>query len=52
MTDALRTLNTTEISVPHAVGGERPLLLKRQMPGLDALRGIAVLAVLLYHGLH
>jgi len=52
MTDALRTLNTTEISVPHAVGGERPLLLKRQMPGLDALRGMAVLAVLLYHGLY
>jgi peptidoglycan/LPS O-acetylase OafA/YrhL len=27
-------------------------LLKREMPGLDVLRGIAVLAVVLYHGLH
>jgi peptidoglycan/LPS O-acetylase OafA/YrhL len=29
----------------------RSLLLKRQMPGLDALRGLAVLAVVTYHGL-
>ena len=43
--------HTTEVS-PPSTGQFRSPLLKREMPGLDALRGIAVLAVLAYHGLH
>jgi peptidoglycan/LPS O-acetylase OafA/YrhL len=42
---------TTEVSPPPATPFHSPLL-KREMPGLDALRGAAVLAVVLYHGLH
>jgi len=30
----------------------RSPLLKREMPGLDAIRGVAILSVLLYHGLY
>jgi peptidoglycan/LPS O-acetylase OafA/YrhL len=33
-------------------GDFRSPLLKKEMPGLDALRGVAILAVLFYHGLH
>jgi len=33
-------------------GGYRSPLLKREMPGLDALRGLAVLSVLFYHELN
>jgi len=43
--------HTTEFSPPPATPFHSPLL-KREMPGLDALRGVAVLAVVLYHGLH
>lgn len=42
---------TTEVSPTPATPFHSPLL-KREMPGLDALRGIAVLAVVAYHGLH
>jgi peptidoglycan/LPS O-acetylase OafA/YrhL len=43
--------HTTEFSPPPATPYHSPLL-KREMPGLDALRGVAVLSVVLYHGLH
>jgi peptidoglycan/LPS O-acetylase OafA/YrhL len=42
--------HTTEVS-PRPTTIHSPLL-RREMPGLDALRGIAVLAVVAYHGLH
>ena len=42
---------TTEVSPPPTTLFHSPLL-KREMPGLDALRGIAVLAVVMYHGLY
>lgn len=43
--------HTTEFSPPAATTFHSPML-KREMPGLDALRGVAVLAVVFYHGLH
>ncbi len=43
--------HTTEVSPAPATPFHSPLL-KREMPGLDALRGVAVLSVVLYHGLH
>lgn len=43
--------HTTEVSPPPATPFHSPLL-RREMPGLDALRGVAVLAVVCYHGLH
>ena len=43
--------HTTEVSPPPATPFHSPLL-SREMPGLDVLRGVAVLAVVCYHGLH
>ena len=43
--------HTTEVSPPPPTSYRSPLL-KREMPGLDALRGVAVLSVVAYHGLH
>jgi peptidoglycan/LPS O-acetylase OafA/YrhL len=43
--------HTTEVSPPPGTRFHSPLL-KREMPGLDTLRGVAVLAVVTYHGLH
>ena len=43
--------HTTEVSPPPPTSHRSPLL-KREMPGLDALRGVAVLSVVAYHGLH
>lgn len=43
--------HTTEVSPPPATPFHSPLL-SREMPGLDVLRGVAVLAVVFYHGLH
>jgi len=43
--------HTTEFSPPPATPFHSPLL-QREMPGLDVLRGVAVLSVVLYHGLH
>ena len=40
------------VSSPHLGESYRSPLLKKQMPGLDVLRGIAVLSVLFYHGLY
>ncbi len=51
MTSVLHTLDAAETSQSLS-GDARQLLLKREMPGLDALRGIAVLSVVLYHGLY
>jgi peptidoglycan/LPS O-acetylase OafA/YrhL len=47
--DELQRMQSTEVSPapPH----DAPLL-KRAMPGLDVLRGLAVLLVVLYHGLY
>ncbi len=50
MTPALPE-HTTEVSLDLHAQRRSPLL-KREMPGLDALRGVAVLAVVAYHGLH
>ena len=43
--------HTTEISPSPTTNFHSPLL-KREMPGLDTLRGVAVLSVVFYHGLH
>ncbi len=43
--------HTTEFSPPPATTFHSPLL-QREMPGLDVLRGVAVLSVVFYHGLH
>jgi peptidoglycan/LPS O-acetylase OafA/YrhL len=43
--------HTTEVSPAPATPFHSPLL-SREMPGLDVLRGVAVLAVVCYHGLH
>ena len=42
---------TTEVSPPPVFTAHRSPLLKREMPGLDTLRGIAVLSVVAFHGL-
>ena len=42
---------TTEVS-PPPVTTSHSALLQREMPGLDVLRGIAILAVVFYHGLY
>jgi peptidoglycan/LPS O-acetylase OafA/YrhL len=43
--------DTTEVSPAPVVSGPRSVLLKREMPGLDVLRGIAILSVFFFHGL-
>jgi peptidoglycan/LPS O-acetylase OafA/YrhL len=43
--------DTVEVSPALVVSGPRSVLLKRDMPGLDVLRGIAVLSVFFFHGL-
>ena len=43
--------HTTEFSPSPTTKFHSPLL-KREMPGLDTLRGVAVLSVVFYHGLH
>jgi peptidoglycan/LPS O-acetylase OafA/YrhL len=43
--------NRTEVSPASIVSGPRSVLLKREMPGLDVLRGIAILSVFCFHGL-
>lgn len=42
---------TIEVSPVPVVRGPRSVLLKREMPGLDVLRGIAILSVFCFHGL-
>jgi peptidoglycan/LPS O-acetylase OafA/YrhL len=42
---------TTEVSPAPVASRPRSVLLKREMPGLDVLRGIAVLSVFFFHGL-
>ncbi len=44
-------LGSTEVSPAPLSTAHRSTLLKREMPGLDALRGLAVLAVVFMHGL-
>jgi peptidoglycan/LPS O-acetylase OafA/YrhL len=44
-------LGSTEVSPAPLHRAHRSTLLKRQMPGLDTLRGLAVLSVVLLHGL-
>jgi len=43
--------DSTEVSPAPVVSGPRSVLLKREMPGLDVLRGIAILSVFCFHGL-
>ncbi len=43
--------DTTEVSPVPVGSGPRSVLLKREMPGLDVLRGIAILSVFFFHGL-
>ncbi len=43
--------NTASVSPVPIVSGPRSTLLKREMPGLDVLRGIAILSVFCFHGL-
>ncbi len=43
--------DTTELLPASIVSGSRSVLLKREMPGLDVLRGIAILSVFCFHGL-
>jgi peptidoglycan/LPS O-acetylase OafA/YrhL len=43
--------DTTEVSPAPDVSGPRSVLLKREMPGLDVLRGMAILSVFFFHGL-
>lgn len=42
---------TTEVSPEPVERGPRSAFLKREMPGLDVLRGIAILSVFCFHGL-
>jgi peptidoglycan/LPS O-acetylase OafA/YrhL len=52
---SVRVLNVpgdgTEVSPASVVSQPRSSLLKREMPGLDVLRGIAILSVFCFHGL-
>ena len=43
--------DTTELPPASIVSESQSVLLKREMPGLDALRGIAILSVFCFHGL-
>ena len=43
--------DSTGVSAAPVVSGPRSVLLKREMPGLDVLRGIAILSVFFFHGL-
>ncbi len=43
--------DSSDVSPMPVVSGPRSVLLKREMPGLDVLRGIAVLSVFCFHGL-
>jgi peptidoglycan/LPS O-acetylase OafA/YrhL len=43
--------DTTEVSPASITSGPRSVLLKREMPGLDVLRGVAILSVFCFHGL-
>ncbi len=51
MSSVLQTPEVTEVSRSR-LSGDRSPLLKREMPGLDTLRGIAILSVVLNHGLY
>jgi peptidoglycan/LPS O-acetylase OafA/YrhL len=51
MSEVTHPLGDTEHSPEPASRSSRSILLKREMPGLDALRGIAVLSVVFLHGL-
>jgi peptidoglycan/LPS O-acetylase OafA/YrhL len=44
-------LGSTEVSPPPVIRAHRSTLLKSQMPGLDTLRGLAVLSVVCMHGM-
>ena len=44
-------MSPTEVSPVPLDGRARSALLKSQMPGIDALRGVAVLCVVFFHGL-
>lgn len=43
--------DATEVSPEFVQSGPRSVLLRREMPGLDVLRGIATLSVFCFHGL-
>jgi peptidoglycan/LPS O-acetylase OafA/YrhL len=51
MPEATHLLGATEHSPAPASLAHRSTLLQREMPGLDALRGVAVLAVVFLHGI-
>jgi peptidoglycan/LPS O-acetylase OafA/YrhL len=51
MPEGAHSLGATEHSPAPVSHAHRSKLLQREMPGLDALRGVAVLAVVFLHGL-